>query len=98
MQIVLLLIVLFFASSFAWLVVTPPSTIILARWLTLQPVEREIVPLSAISPELRLMVIASEDGHFCQHSGVDRGELRYVIDSGTARGASTISMQTARNV
>ncbi len=93
-----LIAALFVGSSLLYMVVTPPSTIMLARWLTLQPVAREIVPLQAISPELRLMVIASEDGQFCRHMGVDWRELRHVIESGGARGASTISMQTAKNV
>jgi monofunctional biosynthetic peptidoglycan transglycosylase len=95
---VALIAALFVGSSLLYMVVTPPSTIMLARWLTLQPVAREIVPLQAISPELRLMVIASEDGQFCRHMGVDWRELRHVIESGGARGASTISMQTAKNV
>jgi monofunctional biosynthetic peptidoglycan transglycosylase len=95
---VMLLIALFIGSSLVYMLVTPPSTIMLARWVTLQPVARETVPLGAISPELRLMVIASEDGQFCRHMGVDWRELRHVIESGGARGASTISMQTAKNV
>ena len=95
---VMLLVALFIGSSLVYMLVTPPSTIMLARWLTLQPVARETVPLEAISPELRLMVIASEDGQFCRHMGVDWRELRQVIESGGARGASTISMQTAKNV
>ncbi len=95
---VAILIALFVASSLLFRFVTPPSTIMLARWVTLQPVAREIVPLSAISPELKLMVVASEDGQFCRHAGVDWRELRQVIESGGSRGASTISMQTAKNV
>ncbi|KPQ11631.1 MAG: monofunctional biosynthetic peptidoglycan transglycosylase [Saliniramus fredricksonii] len=95
---ILLLVLLFLASNLLFMFVTPPSTIMLARWLTLQPVARETVPLEAISAELRLMVIASEDGQYCRHLGVDWRELRQVIESGGARGASTISMQTAKNV
>ncbi len=98
MRIALLLAALVAGSSLLYMVVTPPSTIMLARWLTLKPVARETVPLDAISPQLRLMVIASEDGQFCRHAGVDWRELRRVIESGGARGASTISMQTAKNV
>ncbi|MGY6568312.1 MAG: monofunctional biosynthetic peptidoglycan transglycosylase [Salinarimonas sp.] len=93
-----LIAALFIGSSLLYMLVTPPSTIMLARWVTLQPVARETVPLAQISPELRLMVIASEDGQFCRHMGVDWRELRHVIESGGARGASTISMQTAKNV
>jgi monofunctional glycosyltransferase len=78
--------------------VTPPSTLMLGRWITLQSVERQVVPISQISPHLRLMVVASEDGQFCRHDGVDWDQLRIVVESGARRGASTISMQTAKNV
>ncbi|MGY6569643.1 MAG: monofunctional biosynthetic peptidoglycan transglycosylase [Salinarimonas sp.] len=95
---VLILVALFVASSLLFRVIMPPSTIMLARWVTLQPVTRIPVPLEEISDELKLMVIASEDGQFCRHAGVDWRELRLVIESGGRRGASTISMQTAKNV
>ena len=47
-------------------------------------------------------MIASEDSLFCRHHGVDWGALQEVIDEadedGPSRGASTITMQTAKNV
>jgi monofunctional glycosyltransferase len=82
--------------------VPPVSTLMLARWATFRPVERITVPLEAIAPSLPAAVIASEDAHFCTHGGVDWGALREVIedaeDDGPSRGASTIAMQTAKNV
>jgi monofunctional biosynthetic peptidoglycan transglycosylase len=82
--------------------VTPVSTLMLARWATLRPVERIAVPLDAIAPSLPAAVIASEDGRFCAHRGIDWGALQEVIDDadddGPSRGASTIAMQTAKNV
>jgi monofunctional biosynthetic peptidoglycan transglycosylase len=80
--------------------VTPPSTLMLGRWLTLQPVTREAVALDAISPLLVQAVVASEDQRFCQHNGVDWEALRDVVDDeeGPSRGASTIPMQTVKNV
>lgn len=80
--------------------VTPPSTLMLGRWLTLQPVTRQAVALDAISPLLVQAVIASEDQRFCAHNGVDWDALRDVVDDeeGPSRGASTISMQTVKNV
>jgi monofunctional glycosyltransferase len=82
--------------------VTPVSTLMLARWATLRPVERVVVPLDAIAPALPAAVIGSEDARFCAHRGVDWGALREVIDDagddGPSRGASTIAMQTAKNV
>jgi monofunctional biosynthetic peptidoglycan transglycosylase len=77
-----------------------PSTLMLGRWLTLQPVERQWVPLSRISPNLIRAVIAAEDQRFCSHDGVDWVELNAVLDDedGPSRGASTLTMQTAKNV
>lgn len=77
-----------------------PSTLMLGRWLTFQPVERQWVPLTAISPTLVRAVIAAEDQRFCSHDGVDWVELNAVLDDedGPSRGASTLTMQTAKNV
>lgn len=88
----------FVALSALYIAVTPPSTIMLGRWATLQPVDRVSTPLDEISPHLQLMVVASEDGQFCAHWGVDWNELVFVLESGESRGASTIPMQTAKNV
>jgi monofunctional biosynthetic peptidoglycan transglycosylase len=80
--------------------VTPPSTLMLGRWLTLRPVTREAVPLERISPSLVQAVLTSEDQRFCLHHGIDLGALRDAIDDedGPSRGASTITMQTVKNV
>ena len=77
-----------------------PSTLMIGRWLTLQPVERRWVPLSAIAPALPRAVVAAEDQRFCSHGGVDWDELNKVLqdEDGPSRGASTITMQTAKNV
>ncbi|WP_054143397.1 monofunctional biosynthetic peptidoglycan transglycosylase [Bosea sp. AAP35] len=77
-----------------------PSTLMLGRWLTLQPVERQWVPLAQISPNLIRAVIAAEDQRFCSHDGVDWVELNAVLEDedGPSRGASTLTMQTAKNV
>ena len=84
----------------AYRVLPVPSTLMLGRWLTLQPVERQWVPLTQISPALVRAVIASEDQRFCSHAGVDWIELNAVLDDedGPSRGASTLTMQTAKNV
>jgi monofunctional biosynthetic peptidoglycan transglycosylase len=90
------------ALVFVYLYVAPPSTLMLARWIEREPVDRQFVPLAEISPNLRMAVIASEDSLFCRHHGVDWGALREVIDEadedGPSRGASTITMQTAKNL
>jgi monofunctional glycosyltransferase len=83
-------------------VVPPPSTLMFARWATLRPVERSWVPIEEISPRLQRAVVAAEDARFCQHGGVDWAALRLVFaeggDDGPSRGASTITMQTAKNL
>ena len=78
----------------------PVSTLMLARWLTGRPVTRQWVPLGAISPNLVAAVVMSEDGQFCAHHGVDWDSLRSVVDNpdGPARGASTLTMQLAKNL
>ncbi len=90
------------ALGLAYKAVPPVSTLMLARWATFRPVERVSVPLEAIAPSLAAAVIASEDARFCAHRGIDWGALKEVIedtdDEGPSRGASTISMQTAKNL
>jgi monofunctional glycosyltransferase len=58
--------------------------------------------LDRISPNLVTQVIASEDGRFCDHWGVDWGALDAAADAfaeGRAKGGgSTITMQTAKNL
>jgi monofunctional biosynthetic peptidoglycan transglycosylase len=80
----------------------PISTLMLARWLEGETVERHYVPLERVSGFLRAAAIVSEDARFCEHNGVDWGALRWVIDhpgaNGPKRGASTIPMQTAKNL
>ncbi|WP_406855041.1 monofunctional biosynthetic peptidoglycan transglycosylase [Alsobacter sp. KACC 23698] len=83
-------------------VVPPVSTLMLGRWATLKPVDRRWVPIEAISPRLVHAVILSEDARFCSHDGVDWDALRTVLgdadEDGPSRGASTITMQTAKNL
>jgi len=85
-----------------YLVVDPVSVPMLARQLTGQPVEREWRALADISDRLKASVILSEDGQFCRHNGVDMGALRDEVKKylagEPARGASTITMQVARNL
>lgn len=60
------------------------------------------VPLSSISENIQLAVIATEDQKFPTHYGVDFESLSLVLanadENGPARGASTITQQTAKNV
>jgi monofunctional biosynthetic peptidoglycan transglycosylase len=83
-------------------VVPPVSTLMLARYVQFLWVDRQWVPLEDISPNLIRSVIASEDGRFCISHGVDWGALREQVEALSEgerpRGASTITMQTAKNL
>jgi len=58
--------------------------------------------LAAISPQAAIAVVASEDQQFPQHRGFDVGQIRKAIAEAErgrrARGASTISQQTVKNL
>jgi monofunctional glycosyltransferase len=99
-RIVLLLAIVLIALIAIYRFVTPVSTLMLARMLMHEKVERQFVPLERISPHLIAAVVASEDGRFCRHHGVDWGALREVVGHGdnVKRGASTLTMQTAKNL
>ncbi|SIQ61114.1 monofunctional biosynthetic peptidoglycan transglycosylase [Bosea sp. TND4EK4] len=88
------------AALILYMAVPVPSTLMLGRWLTFQPVDRTWVSLDRISPNLIRAVIASEDQRYCSHRGVDWVELNAVMEDedGPSRGASTLTMQTAKNV
>ncbi|WP_319774699.1 monofunctional biosynthetic peptidoglycan transglycosylase [Breoghania sp.] len=91
-----------FVLTLVYAVLPPISTPMLARLLTGREVNRIWTPLDAISPALQRSVIASEDARFCVHGGVDWGALRTQItrldDGSEIRGASTITMQLAKNL
>ena len=63
---------------------------------------RLVVPLTEVSPWFRKALLAREDTRFYSHGGVDykgiaRALLRDVRDHRVVQGASTITMQLARN-
>jgi monofunctional biosynthetic peptidoglycan transglycosylase len=82
--------------------IDPVSTPMLWRWVTGKRVVHITVPLNRIAPALRLAVIVAEDGSFCRNRGVDLGAIREAMQQsdelGEARGASTITQQTAKNL
>jgi monofunctional biosynthetic peptidoglycan transglycosylase len=85
-----------------YLVAPPVSTPMLWRWVTGARVVRIWVPLVEIAPTLPLAVIVAEDAQFCHHHGLDLGALREAIEEADelsqARGGSTITQQTAKNL
>lgn len=65
-------------------------------------VQHDSVRLSAISAPMVRAVVASEDSRFCLHHGIDFDAVGDAVadyeSRGRLRGASTITMQVARNV
>jgi monofunctional glycosyltransferase len=98
----LALFALFIALVALYAFARPVSTLMLARTVQGKSYERTYAPLRAIAPAALKAVIASEDATFCDNDGVDWGALREVLsgagEHGPSRGASTITMQTAKNL
>lgn len=82
--------------------VRPVSTLMLTDIVALRGYDRQWVPLTEIAPVLLASVTMSEDGRFCSHFGIDFGALNEVLDGALdgepLRGASTITMQTVKNL
>lgn len=82
--------------------VHPVSTLMLKDLATFSGYDRRWVSIDEIAPVLAHSVIMSEDGQFCGHRGIDWNEMKVVIDDALAgestRGASTITMQTVKNL
>ncbi|PRD43894.1 monofunctional biosynthetic peptidoglycan transglycosylase [Phyllobacterium phragmitis] len=82
--------------------VHPVSTLMLKDVVTLNGYDRRWMPIERISPALVNSVMVSEDGQFCSHSGIDWRQINAVItdavDGERMRGASTITMQTVKNL
>ncbi|MDQ0396230.1 transglycosylase domain-containing protein [Labrys monachus] len=99
---ILLLCAIPFALTLVYAVVPPVSVPMLERYAAGQPVDRRWTALQDIAPVARFSVMASEDGRFCRHWGVDIDAISLVLeqsgDEGPSRGASTIAMQTAKNL
>lgn len=80
----------------------PVSTLMLGDLALLRGYDRRWVSFEDISPVLVQSVMMSEDGQFCSHSGVDWVQMQGVVDDALkgepTRGASTISMQTSKNL
>ena len=80
----------------------PLTPLMIIRMIEGEDLVHEWVPLAEMSPHLARSVIGSEDNRFCTHEGVDWSAVKDVLEevsSGErARGASTISMQTVKNL
>lgn len=84
------LVVLFwmFNPPTTWTILTDPNPRAPRVW----------VGADDIAPVMLRSVVAAEDANFCRHWGFDMAEIRKVINSGSSRGASTLTQQVAKNV
>lgn len=82
--------------------VHPVSTLMLADLVTFRGYDRRWTPLEEMGSAVVHAVMMAEDGQFCFHHGVDLGEFRAVVNDALSgerpRGASTIPMQTVKNL
>lgn len=82
----------------------PMSAVMLRDRLAGARVRHEWVPIEKISDHLVRAVISSEDARFCSHNGIDFHEMGRALQTldrrglRAVRGASTITMQVAKNL
>jgi monofunctional glycosyltransferase len=82
----------------------PTSAVMLRNRIAGAHVQYSWRPIERISPNLVRSVIGSEDARFCRHYGVDWREFGAAIKAAdrdgidSVRGASTITMQVAKNL
>lgn len=99
---ILVLLLLPYILTPAYLVVQPVSTPMLKRWIRGDRVVQDPVAIDTLPPALIATILAAEDARFCLHRGIDWQEIREAIDDADdlsdARGGSTITQQTAKNL
>ncbi|TCL01610.1 monofunctional biosynthetic peptidoglycan transglycosylase [Shimia isoporae] len=89
--------VLFAVVFFA--VVNPPMTwTMFEEKRRLGKIDHQWMPIEQIAPVMARSVVAAEDANFCLHWGFDVAAIREAIEEGGARGASTLTQQTVKNV
>ena len=95
----------------ALLLLAPALAILPLRWVSVDStafmrqaeaggvaVRQEWVAADRLSPWLGIAVVAAEDQTFPRHHGFDLGSIRAALDTGAARGASTLSQQLVKNL
>jgi monofunctional biosynthetic peptidoglycan transglycosylase len=99
-RILLVLVLLPVVLTPVYKFVPPVSTLMIWNAVIGNGAERDWVGFDRIAKALVVSVIVSEDARFCEHRGVDWTELNKVVsdDEGPSRGASTIAMQTVKNL
>ncbi len=85
-----------------WRWLPPPTSAFMLQesWQSEQPITQHWVPMSEISPDVAIAIVASEDQKFPQHYGFDFHQLSEAFQEKRQRrrGASTITQQLAKNL
>jgi monofunctional biosynthetic peptidoglycan transglycosylase len=84
-----------------YMFVNPPvTTVMLLKAIGGNGIDKTWTDIDQISPNLVRAVMTSEDQRFCVHHGIDWVEVENALDDedGRFRGASTITMQTMKNL
>jgi monofunctional biosynthetic peptidoglycan transglycosylase len=78
----------------------PITTVMILKRLDGAPINKEWAELDQMSPHLIRAVLSAEDQRFCSHHGIDWTEVQNALEDeeGAPRGASTITMQTVKNL
>jgi monofunctional biosynthetic peptidoglycan transglycosylase len=80
----------------------PLTPLMVIRLIEGEGLHKRWVPLEDIAPVLPQAVIAAEDNRFCEHWGFDwielSGQIEALLAGERPRGASTVTMQTAKNL
>ena len=102
-RVVLIAVAVFAVLIALYRFVDPPVTpLMLIRLVQGDGMQRTTRPIAAIDPDLARAVLAAEDNRFCRHAGVDWSAVGEALEDfderGRLRGASTITMQVARNL
>jgi monofunctional biosynthetic peptidoglycan transglycosylase len=89
--------------TFLYKAVPPPVTpLMVIRFFQGEGLKKSWTPLGRISPHAVRAVVGLEDSRFCAHGGIDWNAVTEAVSDHLQgerlRGASTISMQTAKNL
>lgn len=89
-----------FLLSLVYAVLPPPVTTVMLWKIWGRGIDYRWVPITQMSPSLPKAVLAAEDTRFCLHGAIDWESMSDALDDegGPKRGASTITMQLAKNL
>ncbi|OJI93531.1 monofunctional biosynthetic peptidoglycan transglycosylase [Planktotalea frisia] len=90
--------VLFWVSIYVWVNPTKTPYMRSEELRIGGEVDAQWVSFLEIAPVMVRSVVAAEDANYCNHWGFDMTAIRAAVDSGGARGASTLSQQVVKNV